>query len=440
MDGKRRILKNVSLYINGGIIDEIDTKKTKADHIIGAKDKIVLPGFINCHHHMFQCALRGMPQLQNQHIAKWIQIVCDVTKKMDEEMIYYCALANMVELLLYGCTTTTDMLYLFPKGKKNFFEATIQAAKDIGIRFHPYRGSMSLSKKDGALFPDDVVEDSDAIASDSERLIGKYHDRSPHSMLRIGLAPCTIFTSTKVDYENAVSLSNRYGVNLQTHLSESEYENEFSQKVFRKRPLAYLRDCGWQGPRVGFTHCINVNKEEIQSLVKSTTSVVHCPISNARSPVGEGGLAPIFEMLGQGVNVAVGVDGSAGNDSSNVLEELRWARILQGARRETTYLKPLEVLKMGTINGAKFLNWENAIGTIEEGKAADIAIFQLDSIESAGLWDPVTALVSTQARRADTVIVNGKIVVQDGHLVVVDEEKIVRKLNKRVMQLTAGKE
>ncbi|MEK9143756.1 MAG: amidohydrolase family protein [Patescibacteria group bacterium] len=427
MDANKRILKRASLFIEGSIIREVNSKRTKADRVISARGKIVIPGFINCHHHMFQCMMRGMPELQNQTIDRWINIVCESTKKMDAETIYYSALANMAELLLYGCTTTTDMLYLFPKGKKGFFETTIKAAKDIGIRFHPYRGSMSLSKKDGALFPDDVVQDSDTIASESEQMIRSYHDNSPESMLKIGLAPCTIFTSSAQDYKNAFSLSKRHGVNIQTHLSESEFENEYSVKKFHKRPLAYLGNLGWEGERVSFTHCININAKEIKSLAATKTNVVHCPISNARSPIGESGIAPVYEMLEQKVNVGIGVDGSAGNDSSNMLEELRWARTMQGVRRESTYLKPETVFRMGTINGARALNWESVIGSIEVGKASDIAIFSLDGVESAGACDPITALLSTQARRANTVVVNGSVVVEHGRLLTISEEAIVKK-------------
>lgn len=419
MNEKREILRNASILIKGNRIEEIGTKKTKADRIVDASKMIVLPGFINCHHHMFQCTLRGMPQLQNQTIDKWIKIVCEATQKMDEKTIYYSALANMAELLLYGCTTTADMLYIFPKEKKGFFEATTKAAKDIGMRFHPYYGSMSLSQKDSSLFPDDVVRDSDLIASESERIIRKFHDGRPFSKLKIGLAPCTIFTSTKEDYRNALLLSKKYQVNLQTHLSESEYENQYSMRKFGKRPLSYLEEIGWSGKKVSFVHCVNTIKQEIEELAKTKTNVVHCPISNARKPVGESGIAPVWEMLKEKVNIGVGVDGSAGNDSSNVLEELRWARILQGARKKTTYLKPMEVFEIGTISGAKLLNWEKEIGSIENGKAADIAIFNLqDKIEHAGaICNPVGSLVANQAIRADTVLINGEVIVDKGQLI-----------------------
>ena len=433
MDKINNIFKNASLFIVGDHIDELDTRQSRADTVIDGRGKIVLPGFVNCHHHMFQCGLRGNPELQNQSIDKWIKIVCQFAQHADEELIYYSSLANMAELLLYGCTTTSDMHYIFPKRKKNFIEATIRAAKDIGIRFHPYRGSLSLSRKDGAMFPDDVTQTPDAIVRETEDTIKKFHDDSPHSMLRIGIAPCTIFTSRREDYENAATLSKKYNVNMQTHLSESEFENDYSLRNFNQRPYQYLSGLGWSGERVSFTHCIHVNADEIASLAKTKTNVVYCPISNAREPVGESGIAPVWEMLKAKVNVGVGVDGSAGNDSSNMLEELRWARTIQGARSESTYLKSYDVLKMGTQGGAKVLRWDKDIGSLEKGKAADIVLFNRYAIESAGaIWDPVGSLIANQARRANLVMVNGRVVVQDGKIQHVNEDVIVESLARKV--------
>lgn len=438
MNDENKILRRASLFIEGSFIREVDSKKTNADRVISGRGKIVVPGFVNCHHHMFQCMMRGMPELQNQHIDRWIQIVCSKARQMDDEMVYYAVLANMAELLLYGCTTTTDMLYVFPKGKKGWMEVAIRAARDIGIRFHPYRGGMSLSKKDDAIFPDDVVQDSDIIAAETESLIRNYHSADDQAMLKIGIAPCAIFTSSEQDYRNAVLLSRKYGVNLQTHLAESAFENEYSVKKFRKRPLSYLRDLEWEGEHVSFTHCINVNTQEIKALASTKTHVVHCPISNARSPIGDRGVAPIYEMLKYGVNVAIGVDGSAGNDSSNMFEELRWARTLQGVRKESTYLKPLDTLRMGTINGAKALNWQRQIGSIEDGKAADIAIFDLDTVERAGAqWDPIISLIACQALRAFAVLVDGVLVVYEGKILRHSENRIVKRIKRYYCRLQA---
>lgn len=435
MNQKKRIFQNTSLYIEGTRIIEVDTHIKQADTIINGSGKMVIPGLINCHHHMFQCTLRGLPQLQNQQIDKWIATVCTAVTKMNDEIMYYSALANMAELLLYGCTTTTDMLYIFPNGKNGFFEATIRAANDIGIRFHPYRGSMSLSEKNGALFPDDVVEDSDTIASKTESLFRKFNDASDDSMVRIGIAPCTIFTSTAQDFKNAVLLSKKYNLNMQTHLAESEFENTYALQKFKKRPLSYLRYLGWEGKHVSFTHCINVTPAEIQSIVHTKSNVVHCPISNARSPIGDSGVAPIWKMLKKGVNVSIGVDGSAGNDTSNVLEEIHSARVIQGIPKNSTYLPVQSLVDMATTNGARMLCREDYLGSIEVGKIADLALFDLHQIEYAGYNDPLTAIISCQTKRAHTVIVNGRVVVDDFHLKTIDEQMITRRMNKIHLKL-----
>ncbi|PIY72452.1 8-oxoguanine deaminase [Candidatus Roizmanbacteria bacterium CG_4_10_14_0_8_um_filter_33_9] len=437
MDRNEKILKGYSILVKGKQIALITKKKVKADEKIDARGKIVIPGFINCHHHLFQVGLRGNPALQNQPIDRWIKIVSNYATVIDEEIVYLSALVNMAELLLYGCTTTTDMHYIFPKGN-SFIEATIKAAQDIGIRFHPYRGSMSLSKKDGAEFPDKAVEKPDDIATRTEAVITKYHNPDKFSMLRIGIAPCTIFTSRREDYKNALILAKKYDLLLQTHLGESSFENKYTKNKFGKRPLSFLMDLGWEGKNVSFVHGINMNIREIKELAQTNTHVVHCPISNARKPIGEEGVAPVYSMLTKGVNVAIGVDGSAGNDSSNVLEELRWARTLQGIRKDSTYLKPSPVMAMGTINGARLLGRETEIGSIEEGKAADLAIFDItDTLERVGsIYDPQTMLLACQATRADTVIVNGKKVVEKSQLINLDAKKIICKLNKRLKKLS----
>jgi cytosine/adenosine deaminase-related metal-dependent hydrolase len=427
MNKKREILRRISVLIEGNQIVEVGTKRTKADRVINAFGMIVLPGFINCHHHMFQSLFRNVPYQQNQKIDKWIVAMCAMTREITEEASYYAAATNMIELLLSGCTTTTDFFYIFPKGRKGIFEATIKAAQDTGIRFHPYRGSMTLSKKDGALFDNDVVQSTEEILGHSEEMIKKYHDEGKFSMIKIGLGICAPFTNTREDFVAIVKLAKKYGANLQIHVGESEFENNYCLKKFGKRPIAFLHDIDWQGSKVSYVHCLYLKKEEIKILASSATKVVHCPISNAR---GES-IAPITEMLVEEVDVGIGVDGSAGNDSSNILEEMRWARTLQGAREGFTYLKPSEVLEIGTIGGAKVLGRQD-IGRIEVGKAADVAIFKTDDqISYAGaVCDPVGSLIASQAIPAEYVIVNGKIVVEKKELKTVDLNKIIQRQNK----------
>ena len=442
MDKKCRILRNASVYINGPEIKEVDSKRKKAEKIVDASGMIVLPGFINCHHHMFQSLFRNVPFLQNQRIDKWVAVMCAMAREMTPEASYYSALTNMVELLLSGCTTTADFFYVFPKRAKgllrskndgvSLFEETIRAAKDIGIRFHPFRGSMTLSQKDGALFDDDVVQNIDQILAHSENIIKRYHDNKKFSMLKIGLGACTPFTNTKEDLIVIGKLAKKYGADLQIHVAESEFENDYCLKKFGKRPVAFLQSIGWKGSSVSYVHCIYLNKEEIKVLAKSKSNVVHCPISNAR---GEG-IAPITELLEKGVNIGIGVDGSAGNDSSNILEEMRWARILQGARKGFTYLKPSEVLEIGTLGGAKALNRDD-IGSIEEGKAADIAIFDTRrKISHAGaVCDPVGSLIASQAIPAEYVVVNGKVVVENGIIKTIDLVDVIQQQNKWAKQI-----
>ncbi len=401
MNKKREILRNVSCLIENQQIKEIPTRKNQADKIIDASGMIVLPGFINCHHHMFQSLFRNVPYLQNQRIDRWITGMMAMGQEVTPEASYWCAMTAIAELLLSGCTTTADFFYISPENKEEILEMIIKAAEDIGMRLHLYQ--------------------------ESEALIEKYHQPGRFSMLRIGLGICAPFTKPKRDFEKIAKLARRYGVNLQIHVAESEFEVNYCLEKYGKRPVFYLQEIDWKNHDVSYVHCIYLDKEEIKALGRSKTCVIHCPISNAR---GEG-IAPVTEMLEEGVIVGIGVDGSAGNDSSNILEEMRWARTLQGARPGFTYLKSSEVLEMGTIGGARVLGRDD-IGSIEVGKAADIAVFDpRNKISHAGaVCDPVGSLITSQAIPAEYVIVNGKIVVEKGTLKTIDLNDIVRRQNK----------
>jgi cytosine/adenosine deaminase-related metal-dependent hydrolase len=302
---------------------------------------------------------------------------------MDAEAHYYASLSNMIELLYSGCTTTADMMYIFPKkfNHLELFGATVNAAKKCGIRFHPFRGSMSVSRKDGGLFGDDVVESHHQITERTEETIREFHDNSADAMVKVGIAPCTVFTSTKDDYLSAAEVAQKYQTVLQTHLSESLYEQEYIKAKYHQTPLSYLSSLGWNNNKVSFAHCIELTKQDINLIAQQHNSVCHCPISNARSALGQNGIAPITEMINEKINISIGVDGSAGNDSSNMLEEMRWARTIQGARENSTYLSAEEVIYMGTMGGAIALSRQDMIGSIEIGKCADIAIFDVkDSV------------------------------------------------------------
>ncbi|MDZ7587575.1 MAG: amidohydrolase family protein, partial [Patescibacteria group bacterium] len=384
----------------------------------------------NTHHHLSQAFFRHVPEFQNQRIDKQINLLCRLTKKMTPEAHYWAAMVNMAELILSGCTTTADFSYVFSRqyDAGELFGAAIKAASDLGMRFHPFRGSMSLSKKDKALFADEVVESTDEIAANTETVIKRWHQKEGDGMVKIGIAPCTVFTNTGEDFQQAVLLAKKYKVNLQTHLSETKYEQDFVRVKYRTTPLEYLQKLGWDNDRVSWVHGIELGQKEMLLIKKHNQSVCHCPISNARSAIGQKGIAPVWEMLRTGVNVCLGVDGSAGNDSSNILEEMRWARTLQGIRPEATYLKPMDVFYMATMGGAKALRWDDMLGSIEPGKCADIAIFDLnDSISHVGVWDKVGSLISCQTKRADTVIINGKVVVDNGQLLSQNETNLIKK-------------
>jgi len=435
-----QVLEGASVGVVGNRITEVGSglDQSRYEKVIDARGKLVLPGLVNTHHHLFQAFLKGYPDIQNKPIEEWVNRVSQVVRSMSEEMIYDGALLNLAELALYGCTTTADMPYIMPPGR-DLLAPAIAAARSIGIRFQPYSGGISLGRKDGALFPDDMTQDSDTIAAQVETAINLHHDPAELAMVRIGFGLCGIYTNTPDDFKNGLSISQKYGVNLQTHVGESDWETSvYSPKKFRSRPVDYLRADGWAGPMTSYVHAINLNSTEIIGLARNGTNVSHCPISNARSSSGEAGIAPITEMLAAGVNIGIGVDGSAGNDSSNLLEELRWARTIQGARVYATYLDPMATLKMGTINGAKLLGRGGEIGSIEPGKAADLALFDQNTIEASGNWDPVTALLSTQARRAAAVMVNGHQIIDNYELIGlggISEAEIVSRAAKHIRRL-----
>lgn len=399
MDKKRRILRHASIYTVGPEIKEVASKRKKADEIIDAAGMIVLPGFVNGHHHMFQSLFRNLPYLQNQRIDRWLKTMEVISAEITPEASYWSAMTAMAELLLSGCTTTADFFYISLTNQEEVLEAIIKAANEIGMRLHLYQ--------------------------EDEAVIEKHHQAGKFSNTCIGLEICTPFTKPKRDFEKMAQLARKYGVNLQVHVAESEFEVNFCQEKFGQRPVFYLQSIGWKGPDVSYVHCIYVNQEEIRTLSQSQTKVVHCPISNAR---GES-IAPITEMIKEGVSISIGVDGSASNDSSNILEEMRWARTLQGARSGFTYLKSSQVLEMGTIGGAKVLN-RDELGSIEEGKAADIAIFDTNKISHAGATsDPIGSLITCQAIQAEYVIVNGKIIIEKGKLITGDLQEIIAKQN-----------
>ena len=411
MNSEYNNFKSGWVLIKGNKIESLGTgKQPDADKIIDAKGMVLLPGLVNTHHHMFQTLSRNLPGAQDLPLFPWLNALYEVWG----EAVFVSALVAMAELLLSGCTTTSDHLYLFPSAaSKHLIDKEIDAALEIGIRFHPTRGSMSLGRSTGGLPPDSIIQTEEEILDDSIRLIEKYHDPESLSMLRIALAPCSPFSVTTDLMKKTRELADKYDVRLHTHLAESEDEEKYCLDRFGQRPVDFAESLGWLGDDVWFAHCIHLNDNEIEKLSTTKTGISHCATSNMR--LGSGN-APVAKMLDAGVSVSIGVDGSASNDSSNMLNELRQALLLH-RMKEDRWLSATEVLRMGTLGGAEILGRKN-IGMIKPGAAADVILIDLNDIGYAGAKsDPLASIlfcVGTQ--RVSWSIINGKIIVENGEL------------------------
>jgi len=429
-----KVLENHSILINGNIIEKIDkfeNLQTEGAEIINAKDKIVVAGLINTHHHASQTLTRAMKTVQNAKLFDWLINLYQVWKNLTYESLHASATVSIAEMMLYGCTTSTDMTYLYPQNSDATTDAVIQAAQELGIRFHSGRGSMSLGESKGGLPPDIDTQSEKVIMEDSIRLIEKYHDASPLAMLKIDLSPCAPFAISKDLMRETRKLGKDKNVLCHTHLAETLDEEVFCLETYGCRPVQFLADLDWLGNDVYLAHCIHLNQEEIELFAKTGTAVAHCPSSNMR--LGSG-IAPVVELLKAGGKVGVAIDGSSSNDSGNILNEARMALFLQRVKHGAECMTPADALQLATIKGAGLLNRADSLGSIEVGKAADLAIFDLNTLEHAGAYaqDPLGALILCNSNRADTVIINGEVVVKDKTLVRADEEKIIYNLNKIV--------
>ncbi len=431
----RQAIKNVDILLSNGRIERIGENGSgpESDSLSGrtidCSSHVVLPGLVNTHHHFYQTLTRNIPAVQNAKLFDWLVYLYEIWKYIDEEEIYYSSLLAMGELLKTGCTLSTDHHYLYPKGISCDIMATqFQAADTLGMRFSPTRGSMSLSKKDGGLPPDSVVQTDEEILADSERVIHQFHDDSELSMRKIVLAPCSPFSVSKELMRETVELARKYKVNLHTHLAETIDENDYCLQLYGKRPLELLADCDFLGKDVSYAHGIHFNDQELQLLQQTGTHIAHCATSNMR--LGSG-ICRVTEMREMGINVGLGVDGAASNDSSDMLGEVRNALLLQRAKYGASCLNATDVLGMATKNGAKMLNFAG-VGEIEPGFAADLAIFNVGKMEYAGaLSDPIAALVFSGFNHAtEYTIVAGRVVVDKGRLMGIDEQKITTEANK----------
>ena len=397
--------------------------------VIDASRLAVVPGFVNTHHHFYQTLTRNLPAVQDAKLFDWLVYLYEVWKYIDEEAVYWSSLLAMTELLKTGCTCTTDHHYLFPRHceGQDFTAAQFKAADRLGMRFSPTRGSMSLSKKDGGLPPDSVVQTEEKILEDSERVIKLFHDPDPMAMHKIVLAPCSPFSVTKKCMIESARLARKYGVRIHTHLCETIDEEDQCRAMYGIRPLELMQECEMIGEDVFYAHGIWFNDDELKTLARTKSHIAHCPSSNMR--LGSG-ICRTREMLDLGINIGIAVDGSASNDSSDMLAEMRNALLLGRVKYGSQALTARDVFKMGCENGAKMLNFGN-VGKLEEGWAADLACFDVSGIAYAGSHsDPIASLLFCGCdHTTEYTIVNGQVVVENRHVLGVDEETLAQKAN-----------
>ncbi len=433
VDGQDRVLQNASLLIENNVIRAIGAGPYDADEVIDARGCYVYPGLVNTHHHLYQTFTRNLPQVQRMELFDWLRTLYEIWRGLNDDCIYHSSLVGMGELMKYGCTTCMDHHYVFPKqGSENFLAQQFAAAEDLGIRFFATRGSMSRGKSDGGLPPDDLVQSVDTILRDSQRLVETFHDPSRFSMRNVALAPCSPFSVTTDLLKQSALLARSLNVRLHTHLGETRDETAFCLEVLGKRPLDYMEDCGWLGSDVWYAHGIYFDDAELRLLAQTGTGVAHCPVSNMKLASG---VCRVPEMLELGVPLGLAVDGSASNDCSNLMAEIRAAyllhRLTYSAKAPTGY----DLLKLATRGSAALLGRDD-IGSLEPGKAADLFLIDVNLLELAGTYlDPANLLGTVgYARPAKYVVVNGKLTVKDGNLLRVDEGAITRRAN----QLVAG--
>lgn len=426
-DDEDNVFQNINLFIENGEIKYIGNEIKSADEIIDATNMVVYPGLINTHHHLYQYFSRNIPEVQNMELFPWLKYLYEIWKNVNSDVIMYSSLCGMGELLKTGCTTCFDHHYVFPKNQTNLIEAQFEAAQRLGIRMYASRGSMSLSIKDGGLPPDSVVQTVDEILKDSEDLVNKFHDKSRFAMRQVAFAPCSPFSVTGDLMRESAILARKLGVRLHTHLAETVDEEKFTMRKFNMRPLEYMESLGWLGCDVWFAHGIHFSGDELNLLARTGTGVTHCPISNMKL---SSGIAKIPQMLKLNVPVGLGVDGSASNDGSNMLEEMRVAfllhRLNSGKNAPTAY----DILKMATRGSAKVLG-RSDIGELSVGMAGDLFMINLNRLELIGAdLDPKSLLSTVGFKGAvDYTVVNGVIVVKNGKLVTIDEEKIYYESN-----------
>ena len=416
--------------------DYLRQQQIRVDQSIDASGCVITPGLINCHHHLYQTLTRSLATGAGLSLFDWLKTLYPIWGQMNPDAVYTSAKLGLAELMLSGATTVADHLYLFPNGAT--LDDSIAAAVELGVRFHPTRGSMSLGQSQGGLPPDHVCDNEDVIIEDSIRVIERFHDHDEFSMCRIGLAPCSPFSVTADIMRHSAELARSYrAVNLHTHLAETIDENRFCQEKFGMRPIEYMDSLGWLGDDVWFAHMVHPNEDEIRQLAHTCSGVCHCPSSNM---ILASGIAPVRQMIDAGVRVGLGVDGSASNDGNHMLNEARQAMLLQrvgwpGFESSADRFSAREALELATLGGAKVLQ-RNDIGSLEVGKAADLVAFRVDQLYHAGAGsDKVAALMTCSPASAWLSMINGQIVVEQGELLNIDLPNLVIRHNRLARDL-----
>ena len=423
MDDARRELRGADVLIRNGEIVETGQGLTTVGRTITADGCVVTPGLVNTHHHLYQTLTRAVPGGQNALLFGWLQTLYPIWSHFGPQEMFTSAQVGLAELALSGCTMTSDHLYLFPNGST--LDDTIAAAREVGLRFHPTRGAMSIGESDGGLPPDALVDAERAILEDSIRVVDRFHDPRPEAMVRVGLAPCSPFSVSRELMRDAALLARDKGVMLHTHLAENDEDIAYSLEKFGCRPGQYAEDFGWVGEDVWHAHCVKLASAEIDLFARTRTGVAHCPCSNCR--LGSG-IAPVRKMRDAGVPVGLGVDGSASNDAGNLIGEARQAMLLQRVARGADAMSAREALEIATRGGAQVLGRGAECGQIRQGFRADIAIWDVSGVESAGSWDPAALLLAGPTRVRD-LIVEGREIIRDGQFENFDLAATVAKQN-----------
>lgn len=430
MDAGRRELEGADLLVEDGVIAAVGVVDATGAEVLDARGCVVTPGLVNTHHHLYQTLTRAVPAGQDALLFGWLKSLYPIWARMGPEDMHVSAQLGLAELALSGCTMSSDHLYLFPNGVR--LEDTIEAAGTVGIRFHPTRGAMSVGESDGGLPPDSVVEKEPAILDDMVRVVDAFHDSTPGAMVRVGLAPCSPFSVSTGLMRDAADLARDKGVMLHTHLAENDEDIAYSLSQFGCRPGQYAEDLGWTGDHVWHAHCVKLDAGEIDLFARSGTGVAHCPCSNCR--LGSG-IAPVRAMRDAWVKVALGVDGSASNDAGHLLGEARAAMLLQRVRYGADAMGAREMLEVATLGGAAVLGRSAELGSIEVGKRADLAVWDVSGLEAAGAWDPAAALLLCGPFRVRDLLVEGRFVVRGGALTGVELGRVVERATARLARL-----